>query len=330
MDSQATLRAREARERDLRQIEKIESQRTIRRGLKASTKEALAGYAFLLPNLAGFLLFTSLPVLASFVLSFLRWDLLTPPAFVGLKNFAELFKDVFFWKFCWNTIYLMMGIPIGMMGSLAVALAMNQKIRGIAFFRTAYFFPSICSGVAIFILWRLIYNPDFGLFNYLVRSFGDLIGVPLEGPHWLTDETWSKPALIIMGLWQTVGGHNMILYLAALQGIPRDLYEAADIDGASGWQKFWHITWPMISPTTFFIAVMSIIGGFQAGFDAAYIMTGGGPAGSTTTIMFYIFNNAFQWFNMGYAASISWFLFVVIFAFTLVYWRMAGKAVHYY
>ncbi|MDD5085787.1 MAG: sugar ABC transporter permease, partial [Candidatus Omnitrophica bacterium] len=130
-------------------------------------------------------------------------------------------------------------------------------------------------------------------------------------------------------VWQSIGGHNMILYLAALQGIPRELYEAADIDGASEWQKFWAVTWPQISPTTFFIAIMSIIGGFQSGFDAAYIMTGGGPNGSTTTIMYYIYNNAFQWFNMGYAAAIAWFLFLIIFIFTLLYWKVGGKLVHY-
>lgn len=305
------------------------SEQKIKVGLKSSTKEALAGYGFLLPNFAGFLIFTSLPVLASFILAFVRWDLLSPPQFLGFKNFVDLVKDAYFWRYCWNTVFLMLGIPIGMMGSLAIAIAMNQKIRGIVFYRTTYFLPTICSGVAIFMLWRLIYNPDFGLFNALILKFGELLHLPLRGPAWLTDERWAKPALIIMGVWQSIGGHNMILYLAALQGIPRELYEAADIDGASEWQKFWAVTWPQISPTTFFIAIMSIIGGFQAGFDAAYIMTGGGPNGSTTTIMYYIYNNAFQWFNMGYAAAIAWFLFLIIFIFTLFYWKVGGKLVHY-
>jgi len=308
---------------------RLEPEARIKVGLKSSTKEALAGYAFLLPNLIGFLAFTSIPVFASFALAFFKWDLLSPPVYVGMENFSQLMKDTYFYQYCWNTIYLMIGIPIGMLGSLAIAMSMNAKIKGIVFFRTAYFLPTISSGVAIFVLWRLIYNPDFGLFNFMIRSFGDLLNIPLNGPNWLTDEAWAKPALIIMGLWQTIGGHNMILYLAALQGIPRDLYEAADIDGANGWAKFLHITWPMISPTTFFIAIMSIIGGFQSGFDAAFIMTGGGPNGSTTTIMYYIYNNAFQWFNMGYAAAISWFLFVVIFIFTIFYWRVGGKTVHY-
>jgi len=297
--------------------------------LKNSTRETIAGYGFLAPNLLGFLVFTSLPVLASLVLSFFKWDLLSPPVFIGTKNFVDLIQDAQFWQYCYNTLYLMLGIPLGMAGSLIVALAMNQKLKGIVFFRTTFFLPSVCVPIAIFMLWRIIYNSDFGLLNTMIDRFGELIHVPLKGPRWLTDEVWAKPALIIMGLWQGVGGPNMILYLAALQGVPKDYYEAAEIDGASPWQKFWAVTWPMISPTTFFIAIMSVIGGFQSGFDAAFVMTGGGPNGSTTTIMYYIYNNAFQWFKMGYAASIAWFLFLIIFVITALKWRFLGKTVHY-
>lgn len=299
------------------------------RELKHSTKEAIAAYFFLAPNLIGFLVFTSIPVLASLVLSFMEWDLLSSPKFVGFENFQMLFRDPYFRKFCWNTIYLMLAIPFSIGGSLILALALNQKLKGMVFFRTMYFLPTICSGVAIYMLWRLIYNPDFGVFNTLIAKFGELIGVKLVGPFWLSDEQWAKPALIIMNVWQTVGGYNMLLYLAALQGVPRDLYEAAEIDGANDWQKFWAVTWPQISPTTFFIATMSIIGGFQAGFDPAYIMTGGGPNGSTTTIIFYIFNNAFKWYQMGYAAAISWVLFLIIFAITVAKWKLFGREVHY-
>ncbi len=298
-------------------------------GIKSRTKEAIAAYLFLAPNLIGFLIFTSIPVLASLVLSFMKWDLFSPPQFVGFENFNALFHDSYFWQYCWNTVYLMMAIPFSIAGSLILALALNQKLKGMTFFRTLYFLPTICSGVAIYMLWRLVYNPDFGIFNMLIAKFGDLIGVPLQGPFWLTDEAWAKPALIIMSVWQTVGGYNMILYLAALQGVPRDLYEAAEIDGANSWQKFWAVTWPQISPTTFFIATMSVIGGFQAGFDPAYIMTGGGPNGSTTTVIYYIFNNAFKWHQMGYAAAISWVLFLVIFVVTLGKWKLFSKTVHY-
>lgn len=297
--------------------------------LKDTTKEALAGYGFLLPNFAGFLMFTSLPVLASLALSFVRWDLFSAPVFVGLQNFRNLFRDALFWKFCWNTVVLMAAIPFSIAGSLILALALNQKLKGMVIFRTVYFLPTICSGVAIYVLWRLIYMPDYGLLNAFIAKLGQLLGLRLEGPAWLNDEAWAKPALIIMGIWQSVGGYNMILYLAALQGVPRDLYEAAEIDGANRWQKFWAVTWPQISPTTFFILTMSIIGGFQAGFDPAFIMTGGGPNGSTTTIIYYIYNNAFVWNQMGYAAAISWFLFSIIFLMTLGQWKFFAKKIHY-
>ncbi|MFZ5802274.1 MAG: carbohydrate ABC transporter permease [Candidatus Omnitrophota bacterium] len=295
-----------------------------------SLTETLSAVGFLLPNFSGFLVFTFLPVLASFVLSFTQWDALSaPPKFVGVLNFIELFRDPLFWKYCWNTLFLMLSIPLSMAGSLILALFMNERLRGIVFFRTVYFLPTICSGVAIYMLWKLIYNPDFGVLNTMIAKFGDLIGVSLQGPAWLHDEAWAKPALIIMGIWQTVGGYNMILYLAALQGVPRDLYDAAEVDGASPWQKFWAVTWPQISPTTFFIAIMSVIGGFQAGFDPAYVMTGGGPNGATTTIIYYIYNNAFSWHYMGYAAALAWVLFVIVLAFTLLQWKGFHKMVYY-
>jgi multiple sugar transport system permease protein len=264
------------------------------------------------------------------IISFTKWDLLSGNIqFVGFDNYIQLAKDTYFWKYCGNTIYMMASIPLGMAGSLILALALNQKLKGIVIFRTLYFLPTLCSGVAIYMLWRLIYNPEFGLLNAGIAKFGEIIGLGLKGPNWLQDEAWAKPALIIMGVWQSVGGFNMILYLAALQGVPRDLYDAAEVDGANAWQKFWAVTWPQISPTTFFIAIMSIIGGFQAGFDPAYVMTGGGPNGSTTTIIYYLFNNAFKWYQMGYAAAIAWVLFTIIFLFTMLQWRYYGKTVHY-
>ncbi len=302
----------------------------MKRSLNNATTESLTAYFFLLPNLLGFLIFTMIPVFSSFILSFMKWDLLSPAQFVGLKNFSALFKDPFFWKYSWNTIYLMLGIPIGMAGSLLLAIAMNQKLKGIVFFRTIYFLPTICSGVAIFMLWRIMLNTDYGVINTLISQFGSMIGLTLQGPSWLTDEKWAKPALIIMGVWQSVGGYNMILYLAALQGVPRDLYDAAEVDGANSWQKFWAVTWPQISPTTFFILIMSVIGGFQGGFESAYIMTGGGPNGSTTTIFYYLYKNAFEWSQMGYAAAIAWILFIIIFSFTILQWRFYGNKVHYY
>lgn len=302
--------------------------------IKRKIRETASGYAFLMPNFLGFLLFTSGPVLFSLFLAFTKWDIFTPMKWVGFENFVRLLwfhyeggvpvaNDQDFWKFVGNTLFLMLGIPVGMAGSLALATIMNQRLKGIVFFRTVYFLPSLSAGVALYMLWRWIYNAEFGLLNTLLTKIG------IDGPAWLSSTAWAKPALMIMGFWAGIGGYNMILYLAGLQGIDPELYEAASIDGASPWQKFWNVTWPMLSPTTFFIFVMSMIGGFQGGFQAAYIMTGGGPAGATTTISYYIYNNAYQWFKMGYAASIAWVLFIMVFSVTLFNWRVGGRIVHY-
>ncbi len=316
--------------------------------------EIIAGYAFILPNIVGFLIFTSLPVLASFILSFVDWDLLTPPKFVGISNFINLLgfttipdtvhhwwdyilfwqvmepKDPYFWKYLGNTIFLMLNIPIVMAGSLFLAIVLNQKIKGMVIFRTIYFLPTITTGVATYLLWRWLFNTDFGLINDCITKFGRLFGLRIFGPDWLSSTAWVKPALMLMFFWGGIGGVNMILYLAGLQNVPSHLYEAADIDGASGWQKFWHITWPMLSPTTFFIFTMSLIGGFQGGFDAAYIMTNGGPAGASTTLSYYIYNNAFVWFKMGKAATIAWVLFFLVFIVTLLNWKYGGRKVQYF
>ncbi len=311
-------------------------------------RESVVGYCFVIPNFVGFLVFTSLPVLASLLLSFTSWDLFSTPQFVGLRNFIDIFgfsadptavlaswadylmfwnylmpHDPEFWKYLYNTAFLMLGIPLGMICSLLMAIIMNRKLRGIYFFRTIYFLPSISSLVAVALLWRWIYNPDYGLLNALLGFIG------IQGPSWLNHTVWAKISLIIMGLWSGIGGYNMLLYLAALQGIPQHLYEAADIDGANAWQKFLHITFPMLSPTTFFIFIMSVIGGFQGGFQMAYLMTRGGPAGSTTTIEYYIYNNAFTWFHMGKASALAWFLFLIIFVVTLINWKYGGKKVQY-
>ena len=309
--------------------------------LRSSTKEAVAGWLFLLPNLLGFLVFTLVPVALSLVLSLINWDMLSAPRFVGLANFVNLIgfhfegasfipNDPLFWKCVGNTLFLMIVIPIEMGVALLLALAMNQKIRGIKLFRTLYFLPTITNGVAICLLWAWLYNYDFGLLNGFIREIGDFLNVSFKGVPWLTSTTWSKPSLMIMGLWIAMGGYNMILFVAALQGVPRELYEAAEIDGADPWHKFWSVTWPMISPTTFFIAIMAVIGGFQGGFMQAYVMTGGGPDRSTTTLEYLIYNHLYSWQHVGYAASIAWFVFVIVFIITLFNWRFGGKLVQYY
>jgi len=299
----------------------------------ARLRDTRTAIFFLLPNFLGFLCFTAWPVMASLLLSFTEWDLLTEPRWVGLDNFVQLLgwrrdptggwaaNDPQFWKYFGNTLFLMLPLPVNMLGSLFLATVLNKKLRFAYGYRLIFFLPHIVSGVAIYYLWRWMYNPDFGLVNALLRQFG------LAGPRWLTDMHWAKPALMIMGTWLAVGGSSMILYLAALQGVPPELYEAASIDGATAWQQFRHVTWPAVMPVTFFILTMGIIHGLQSGFDMAFVMTGGGPYGATTTLGYYIYTKAYVFFEMGYASTIAWVLFLVILTVTIFNWRRGGKVI---
>ena len=309
--------------------------------MQGTRRDVVAAGLFLSQNLIGFVAFTAFPVVASLVLSFFQWDIIRwPPRFVGLDNYVRLLgwsseggrwvpRDPLFWKYTWNTLFLMFAIPVNTLGSLALAWLMNQRLRGVVWFRTAVFLPSISSAVAVALLWTWLYNPHFGLVNDLLERLGALLRVDLTGPQWLTDPDWAKPALMLMGFWTLVGGMNMLYYLAALQGIPHELYEAAEIDGAGAWRIFWTVAWPMLSPTTFFILTMSIIGGFQGGFLNAYIMTRGGPNGATTTLEYYIFNNLYVYQHAGYAAAIAWVLFLAVLGVTVLHWRSNGKWVVY-
>ncbi|MEZ0219351.1 MAG: carbohydrate ABC transporter permease [Tardiphaga sp.] len=284
---------------------------------------------FLLPNAAGFLSFTLFPVAAALILSLFEWDIFHPPRFVGMKNFVDLLggsydhdhwqaNDPRFWKYLGNTFFFMISVPATVFLSLLLAVVLNQKLIGRNLFRTLYFLPTICAGIGLMLLWKFLYNPQFGLINRVLSFIG------IEGPDWLDSYHWAKPAIMIMNLWVNVGGTSMILYLAGLQSISPELYEAASLDGAAAWHKFWHITVPLVAPTTFFIAITSIIAGFQGEFDSAYVMTQGGPDGATTAISYYIYNHAFQYFNMGYAASIAVVLFALILVVTLISWRLGG------
>jgi len=306
-----------------------------KRRARARRWEHLGAYLFLLPNLLGFLVFTLVPVAAVGLLAFTRWGVIDRPQWVGLRNFVRLLSfhseaghttanDPFFWQYLGNTVFLMLGLPLAVAGALGLALLLNQRLRGMVAYRTIFFLPAVCSPVAVALLWKWIYAPDFGVLNYALH----MVGVA-NPPQWLQSTTWAKPAFILMGLWTGIGGYNCVLYLAGLQGIPAELYEAADLDGAGWWQKLRHITWPLLSPTTFFIVVMGVIGGFQGGFTAAYMMTDGGPAGATTTLMYYIYRMAFQWFEMGYAAAIAVVLFLLVFGFTLLNWYLGKRVVHY-
>lgn len=291
--------------------------------MSMGAQEALWGYFFLSPWILGLILFVAGPIIASLVLAFCQWDLIQPPVFVGLQNFELMMKDSRFWSSLLNTFYYtFFAVPLGIVGSIAVALLMNQKWKSVRLLRTIYYLPSVTAGVASAIIWMWLFNPDFGLINYGLSLFG------VKGPLWLADEHWSKPALVIMSLWG-VGG-NMIIYLAGLQGVPRQLYEAAEIDGAGMTGKFWHITIPMLTPVIFFNLIMSIVWSFQI-FTQVYVMTGGqgGPADSTLVLVLYIYQKAFKFHQMGYASAAAWVLFIIIMLFTLAQFRIAGGWVHY-
>lgn len=265
----------------------------------------------LAPNFIGFLVFILFPMIASFFLSFTEWDLLTDMKWIGFGNYQELASDETFWKVLWNTLYYTLGtVPPGIILSLILAVALNQPIRGVKTYRALYFLPVISSSVAVAVVWQWLYNPEFGLLNYILSLFG------IEGPLWLTSTTWAMPAVIITSIWKNLG-FNMLLFLAGLQGIPDTYYEAAEIDGANGFAKFRYITLPLLSPTTFFVVVMSIISSFQA-FDLVHVMTQGGPARSTSVLVHYLYQNAFQYFRMGYASAIAYVLFFLVFIVTMI------------
>ena len=291
------------------------------RGLKRG--EAIAGYLLLLPNIVGFLVFSSLPVLATLLISTLHWDMIRTPTFVALQNYQQLlFDDPVFWQVLGNTVYYVVGtVPADIVLSLLLALALNAQIRGISIFRAIFFIPVISSAVAVAVMWQWLYNTDFGLIDFALGFLG------VKAIPWLSSTAWAMPALIIMAIWKHLG-YNMIIYLAGLQGIPTTLYEAAAIDGANRWNAFRFITVPLLTPTTFFILVISIINSFQV-FDLAFILTRGGPGNATNTVVMDIYNQAFQFFQMGYAAAIAWILFLIIMVFTLIQWRVQKGWVHY-
>ena len=296
---------------------------------------------FLLPNLLGFLTFTFMPVAASAALSFCEWDPVAQRVdeieYAGLSHYRELLslkveKDEQgkrklrpnkpeFWDALDNTFFLMLAIPVNMIGSLLLAVLLNKKIRGVVIFRTAFFLPSICAGVGTMLLWMWMFNADTGTVNRVLDVFG------VKGPDWLHSYTWAKPALMMMGSWASIGGINMILYLSGLQNIPRELYEAAAIDGAGKFKQLIHVTVPMLTPITFFVLIISIIGGLQGAFEGPYIMTQGGYG--TRTMSLYIYQQAFEDLRMGYASAIAWVLFVMVFIVTLINWRIGERRVEY-
>lgn len=283
----------------------------------------LEPYLYLAPVLIGIVVVTGGAIVASFLLGFTQWDLIRAPKWIGLGNYREMFSSDLFWRVFGNTLYYVaLTAPLSMIGSLTLALVVNRKIRGVTFFKTVYFFPVVTSMIAVAVVWSWLYNPEYGLINFLLR---ELFGV--EGPGWLHSTSWAMPAIALMSVWKGVG-YNMLIFLAGLQSIPTELYEAARIDGAGARRRFFSITLPMLSPTTFFVLVITLIGSFQI-FEQTYVLTQGGPANSTLTLSYNIYQNAFQYFRMGYATAMAYLLFAVTFVVTIVQFRLQRRWVYY-
>ena len=284
-------------------------------------REAIEGYLFITPWLLGLLIFILGPIMVSFYYSFTDFQVVKPPVFIGLENYKRLAVDRLFWQAVKvTTSYVFVSVPLGLVFSFTIALLMNQKVRLLSLWRTVYYLPSLVPVVASTMLWLWIFNPQFGLLNTLLSYVG------IEGPLWLGHTKWALPSLILMSLW-TVGG-PMLIYLAGLQGIPSDLYEAAEIDGAGTWARFRSITLPLMTPIIFFNLVMNLIISFQV-FAQAFIMTEGGPRYATLLYVLYLYQNAFQFFRMGYASALAWVLCLIILILTVLVFRSSTAWVYY-
>ncbi|MBX6773222.1 MAG: sugar ABC transporter permease [Chloroflexi bacterium] len=284
--------------------------------------QAIEGYLYISPWILGFILFTGGPVVASFVLSFFEWRMIEPPRWVGLENYVTMITaDPLFTKSLVVTVnYVVVSVPLQIAFALALAVLVNQKVRLVGVWRTIFYMPSVVSGVAVSVLWVWLLNPEYGLVNDILSFFG------ITGPDWLTSERYALPALIGISLWN-VGG-AMVIFLAGLQGIPSELIEAAELDGAEGLTRFRYVTLPLLSPVTFFNLVLAVIGGVQT-FTQAFVMTQGGPLNATLLYALYLYQNAFAFLKMGYAAALAWFMFIIILVITLIQFRLARTWVYY-
>lgn len=289
--------------------------------LSESKRENFYFYLFILPWLIGFLVFALYPILSSLYYSFTDYDIISSPKFIGLDNFRELFQDELFYKSIVVTLkYTFISVPLGLFLSLIFAMLINMKIPARGFFRTAMYFPSMISGVSMSLLWFWIFNPEAGIFNYILSLFG------VKGPAWFLDEKFAMWALIIMTFWGV--GAGMIIFLAGLQGVPSSLLEAARLDGAGKWRTFWSVTFPMISPVFLFQLIMAVIESFQV-FTQAYVMTQGGPNYSTRFYVFNVYVSAFKDFRLGYAAAMAWLLLLAILIVTVIIMKTSNRFVYY-
>lgn len=286
---------------------------------KLLLKESFWAAIMISPALVGTFIFIIIPVIGSFTISLTRWNLISSPKFVGLDNYIKLLSDQLFYDVLITTfIYAVSVVIFSIAIPLILAVALNEKIKFLTAFRTAYFLPVITPMIVAAIVWSWIFDPNNGILNFMLTQIG--VNNP---PLWLFDDKWSLIAIIIVSVWKNIG-YNMVIFLAGLQGIPESLYEAAKIDGANTIKKLWHITIPMLTPTIFFVCIMSTISAFQV-FDLIYLMTEGGPENSTMVIVYWLFKNAFEFFKLGYASSIAYVLFVIILILTLIQWKLRKK-----
>jgi multiple sugar transport system permease protein len=295
-----------------------------RRRLSAGRREALVGYLFLLPWAIGFVAFIAGPTVASLVLSITSYDLLNAPKFVGLANYQHLFSsDPLFWQSLLHTAhYAVIFVPGAVAGALLLAVYLNQRVRGISLFRAAFFAPSLVPSAGVAVIWIWLLDPAHGLVN------GALDRLAVQGPGWLTSSAWVVPGLALISLWGAVGGNTMLIFLAALQGVETDLKDAANVDGARWWGQFRHVTFPAISPAIFFNLTLSIIAAFQV-FTLAFVATGGGPAYASLFYSLYIYQEAFQYLNMGYASALAWMLLLIIIVLTWLQFKFSSRWVYY-
>ncbi|MGM0778072.1 MAG: carbohydrate ABC transporter permease [Bacillota bacterium] len=277
-------------------------------------KQKLTPIGFMSPVLLIFSLFLFFPVLFAFFMSFHQWGMIGTPEFVGVENYVRLFKDPLFWISIKNTLIFSLSVPLKVAIALFIAVLLNQKIRGLGFYRAAFFFPVVLSMVVVGLVWQWMFSPSYGFINYVLEK----LGLPLQ--NMLIDSDQAMIVLIIVSIWKGLGS-NLLLFLAGLQAIPSSVYEAAEIDGANSWQKFWHITVQLLKPTTLFVLIITLIGSFKI-FDLAYVITGGGPGTSTMVLVHYIYQEAFQRFDMGYASAAAYVFFIILFILTLVQMRV--------
>ena len=302
----------------------LSSQRPVRvRWNRRKLTNWLAFLGFTAPNFILLAVFTFWPIAYSLYLSFFRWNMIAPvKTFVGLENYARMLKDPVFWQVLRNTGVLAAGtVFIKLSIALFLAVLLNQKIRGRNAYRAIVFSPTFTTSVAIAMVWGWILDPYYGLLKLPLHWLG------LRSPNWLLDPQWALPGVMIVVIWAGIG-YDMVIFLAGLQGIPIDLYEAARVDGASRWSLFWRITFPLLSPTTFFLLIISIVGAFKA-FDIVAVMTGGGPLNSSNVYVYYLYQNAFRWFKAGYASALAMVLFVIILVITVIQVRLSRRWVHY-